>query len=287
VKSACLVCGGVYGPSRFPGLARCRDCGFVTADVALTRDDLRSLYSQKYFRGAEYKDYVAERHLHEKHFRRRLSILQKHVADPKASKLFEVGCAHGFFLQLARGVFREVGGIDISEDAIRYASENFALPVIAGDLLDQSSIGSPDVVCLWDTIEHLERPNDYLRKLSTEMPPGALIALTTGDISSLLARIRGARWRMIHPPTHLHYFSRATLARLLQNNGFDVCHCSYEGTYRSIDTAAYIIFNIKHQWPVVYTAFQKAGVLSFSFYLNLFDILLMVAKKRASGTHST
>jgi hypothetical protein len=27
--------------------------------------------------------------------------------------------------------------------------------------------------------------------------------------------------------------------------------------------------------------------LNFSFCLNLFDILLMVAKKRASGTHTT
>lgn len=282
MRNACIVCGGSYGPGGLPGLVVCGTCGFVTADIALKPEELRSLYSANYFSGGEYRDYLAERHLHEKHFRRRLRLLEKYLPNPAESTLFEVGCAHGFFLHLAKGMFREVGGIDISEDAVRYATENLGIPAVAGDLLDQKSIGNPDVVCLWDTIEHLERPDAYLRKLSAEMSPGSLIAVTTGDIGSLVARTRGARWRMIHPPTHLHYFSRDTLARLLQNCGFEVCHSSHEGTYRSLDTAAYIIFNIKRQWPGAYTALRKTGILGISFYLNLFDIMLVLARKAPS-----
>ena len=60
---------------------------------------------------------------------------------------------------------------------------------------------------MWDTIEHLKRPDLFVQKAAADLRPGGLIALTTGDIGSLNARLRGARWRMIHPPTHLHYFS--------------------------------------------------------------------------------
>ena len=48
----------------------------------------------------------------------------------------------------------------------------------------------------------------------------APLALTTGDIGSVNARLRGHKWRMIHPPTHLHYFSAETMKALLDRHGF-------------------------------------------------------------------
>jgi len=280
VKRPCLVCGGRYGPSPLPGLAACESCGFVSADLEISPDELRALYSERYFTGGEYKDYVAERRLHEKHFLHRLKLLLRHVSQPETKTLFEVGCAYGFFLNLARERFRAVRGIDISVDAGRYARDVLHLDVTAGNLLQQDSIGNPDVVCLWDTIEHLDRPDAYLQKLSAVMPGGSVIALTTGDIGSLIARIRGSRWRQIHPPTHLHYFSAATLGALLRNCGFEVFYTDHEGTYRSLDTAAYIILNIRHRKPALYRMLKKTGLLRITFYLNLYDIVLMLARKR-------
>ena len=279
MKHPCLVCGGGYGASPLPGLATCESCGFVSADLEVSPDELRALYAEQYFTGGEYKDYVAERRLHEKHFLRRLRLLLRHVSEPETRTLFEVGCAYGFFLNLAREHFRAVRGIDISGDAARYARDVLNLDVTAGDLLQQDSIGNPDVVCLWDTIEHIDRPDAYLQKLSAVMTKGSVIAVTTGDIGSLVARIRGSRWRQIHPPTHLHYFSAATLARLLRNQGFEVFHTDHEGTYRSLDTAAYIILNIKHHRPELYRMLKKTGLLRITFYLNLYDIVLMLARK--------
>jgi len=280
VSGACLVCGGAYGSSRMPGLLACGSCGFVTADVQVSPEELQRLYSERYFAGGEYKDYLSERALHEKHFRRRLALLRRYTAAPEAKFLFEIGCAYGFFLALAREHFGRVEGIDISADAVRYATETLGLRAHAGDFLHYELRERPDVVCLWDTIEHLERPHLYVERLSSLMAPGSLIALTTGDISSAVARLRGARWRQIHPPTHLHYFSKQTLTRLLAKYGFDVAYCGYEGTYRSLDTAAYIIFNIKRQQPGVYRLLKKTGLLRISFYLNLYDIVLMIARKR-------
>jgi hypothetical protein len=94
---------------------------------------------------------------------------------------------------------------------------------------------------MWDTIEHLRRPDLYVEKIASLTEPGALLTITTGDVQSLVARARGSKWRMIIPPVHLHFFSTDTLASLLNNYGFDVIYNRYCGYYRGAANVAYII----------------------------------------------
>lgn len=277
----CLVCSGSYQPSDLPGLLRCSACDFQTADITLSADELASLYSARYFAGEEYKDYVAERSLLEKHFRIRLKKLLEYIPDPGCKRMLEIGSAYGFFLAVAQEHFAAAEGIDISRDAVAYAANTLGLPVQVGDFLDYRFPANVDVVCLWDTIEHLQSPHLYLEKAARHMNPGGIIALTTGDIGSLVARWRGARWRQIHPPTHLHYFSKATLTRLLTNCGLRIRYCGYDGMYRSVDTIAYIILTIKHSQPALYTRLKRLGLLDWTLYLNLYDILFIIAEKPA------
>jgi hypothetical protein len=117
---------------------------------------------QRYFTGGEYKDYVG---LPEEHFLRRLGWCCGHLSEPETRMLFEVGCAYGFFLNLACERFGAVRGIDISRAPPLYAREVLNVDVPASDLPEQDSIGNPAVVWLWDTIEH-DRPDAYLQKLS-------------------------------------------------------------------------------------------------------------------------
>ena len=56
------------------------------------------------------------------------------------------------------------------------------------------------------------------------MKPGALIAITTGDFASLNARVRRTKWRLMHPPSHAHYFSIASMTTMLDRFGFDTVY---------------------------------------------------------------
>lgn len=279
ILAACLVCQGSYGPSTIPGLVRCGQCGFVSADLQLSHDELAALYSHRYFAGEEYRDYVAERALIERQFRARLARLQRFVPAPGSKRLFEIGAAYGFFLSVARDVYQRVEGIDIAADAAAMARESFGLPVATGDFLDHRVEGLVDVVCLWDTIEHLARPDLYVQKAAAILKPGGVLALTTGDIDSLMARVRGAKWRQIHPPTHLHYFSRATLTRLLERFGFKIKYVGHEGMTRSVDTMAYILLTIKRRQHGLYRVLKRAHLLDWHLHLNLRDILFLVAER--------
>ena len=266
--------------STIAGLSRCSECGFQTANLNLSNEELFSLYSEKYFQGEEYANYLADRRAIERSFHGRLETLLRYTPEPRQKDLFEVGCAYGLFLNLARYHYRKVSGIDISSTAIDFAKNDLRLDVRCGDLLSSDVPEHIDVACLWDTIEHLSRPDLYIEKLATVMPKGGVIAITTGDIESAVARWRGRKWRQIHPPTHLQYFSKKTLSTLLERHGFFVRYAGYDGMYRSVESMSYIVFALKRRQARIHRALKRLGVLNFDLYLNLRDIMFLIAEKR-------
>jgi 2-polyprenyl-3-methyl-5-hydroxy-6-metoxy-1,4-benzoquinol methylase len=171
---------------------------------------LRRLYGRHYFEGEEYRDYRAERPILEKHFRRRLKRLLQFVPNANKRHLIEIGCAYGFFLGVARYDFATVQGFDISAEAVNYARQQMGVSATTRDFLDYAPRDPVDVVCMWDTIEHLQHPHVYVEKLAQIMPRGGVVAVTTGDIESLVARLRGSRWRQIHPYAFTLLFSENT-----------------------------------------------------------------------------
>jgi 2-polyprenyl-3-methyl-5-hydroxy-6-metoxy-1,4-benzoquinol methylase len=251
----------------------------VTANITLSDNELRRIYSEKYFKGEEYRDYIDERPTIEKHFRLRLRTLLRFVPPSRRIRLLEIGSAYGFFLCVAKDHFAEVQGIDIAEAAVQYANEEVRVPVALGDFLKYQPLGSFDVACLWDTIEHVPAPHLYLEKVARHLNPGGVVAITTGDIGSLVARLRGPKWRQIHPPSHLHYFSRHTLTRLLSNYGLTVRYGRYDGMYRRLDMIAHIILRVRHQQHRLYRFIKKTGLLEHDIYLNLRDIMFVIAEK--------
>jgi hypothetical protein len=87
MKGDCLVCGGKYRPSRIPGLLTCEKCKFTTANLTLSEEQLRQLYTGDYFAGNEYRDYVGDRSVIEKQFRLRLRRLLRFVPDAREKNL--------------------------------------------------------------------------------------------------------------------------------------------------------------------------------------------------------
>lgn len=229
----CVVCGR---PAEFvPALkilARCRACGFVTwPDTGPV--DLGALYDEQYFVGVDYPDYVGN----EASLRRSMTRHLEQIAHfwARRGALLEIGCAYGFFLDEARDRFDRVVGIDVATSVVERAQQRFGVEAHAGGFLAfPFEEGSFDVICLWDTIEHLSRPDLFMEKARQLLRPGGRLFLTTGDISSLNARMRGPDWRQIHPPSHLHYFSRDSIARLLDRAGFGVLGFETAAYYHSI-----------------------------------------------------
>jgi SAM-dependent methyltransferase len=194
---------------------------------------VETLYDEHYFTRVDYPDYVGNEAALRRSMQRHLRQMARY--GRLGGGLLEVGCAYGFFLDEARRHFAPVTGVDIVATAVERACEDLGVDARAGRFLDMGFEDERfDAVCLWDTIEHLPRPDQFLEKIRRLLHPDGRLYLTTGDLSSLNARLRGARWRQIHPPSHLHYFSRTTLRRLLERIGFVVAGFETAAYYHTV-----------------------------------------------------
>lgn len=278
----CPICGTDTALSLLwdiENIVRCPTCGLAYVDPLPTLKELQALYSQEFFRGnSAYADYEGSKSAIQHHFAQRISTLREF--QPTGA-LFEAGCAHGFFLELAQRHWT-VRGVDISESAIQYARDVLKLPVEVGDF--ESNPPAPDaydVLAMWDTIEHLYDPVLAIRKSAEALHRGGILGLTTGDLDALFPRLQKRGWRLIHP-THLFYFSRQSMTRLLNDHGLEVVHFSHVGYYRSLRQMAQII-SWHHPNSIwrreLQQRIQQLPGMSWQIPLNLHDVMFVIARK--------
>jgi 2-polyprenyl-3-methyl-5-hydroxy-6-metoxy-1,4-benzoquinol methylase len=160
---------------------------------------------------------------------------------------------------------------------VKYARDRLGVNAVCADFLEmEDEPGAYDVVCLWDTIEHLTHPVRVVKKAARWLKPGGVMAITTGDVGSGVARLRGARWRQIHPPTHVFYFSRDTLAKTAKAADLEVVEAPHVGYSRNYQSMVHGVFG---DTGVVPRTLTLGGKVDFPVYLNLFDIVMLVARK--------
>jgi SAM-dependent methyltransferase len=274
----CILCGHNAGNDfLYPGILQCPSCGFVFADTQLSAADLEKLYQRNYFFGNEYLNYLEDKPALQKNFKARTRTLLKYSAG---GNLFEIGCAYGFFLELAQRYWK-AEGCDISAPACDEVHRQ-GYSVTRGDFLRLPLKEERyDVIALWDTIEHLARPDLYVQRASTLLKRGGILCATTGDIGSRMARMRNHRWRLIHPPTHLYYFDRRSMERLMVKNGLEVIHFEHCGYSRSVQQMLYslLVLNRETALRKKFYEFLKP-LLRFSVYINLHDIMFVIARKK-------
>ena len=279
---ACEICLGRLQTRLFSkrgyDIVRCDACGHIWLPLAETDETLHRAYEQFFTDGA-YLDYVADRRAAARNFARFIGVLRRFQPN---GRLFEVGSAYGFFLDLARSHW-QVEGIDISPAATAYARSELGLDVACGEFLEHPvEVAAYDAIVMWDTIEHLRAPRAYLQKIATMLKPGGILALTTGDVGRLMPRLRGPRWRLYDPPFHLQYFTRGTLARLLRHFAFDVVQVQSTGYFRSVGFMLHrlLMYGKPPGWRRLYRAAEWTGLTDRIIYLNVFDIMMVVARKQ-------
>lgn len=251
----------------------CGRCGLGMSTMSPSDD----LYETEYFEGGEYRSYRNEEAALRSNFREVLKYLLRHAPG---GRLLEIGSAYGFFLEEAARHYT-ASGVELSGHACETARQRTGVQIRQGDFLDLPAPADPwDVVCLWDTIEHLVDPRATLEKAVKELTPGGVLALTTGDFSSVLARLRGRHWRQIHPPSHLYYFTRAAIRALLTSCGLRVTEERSLGfTRRYANIVRGLIGRRGSTGQALERALTINGTIDFSIRVNTFDYVLAIGRK--------
>lgn len=278
----CIVCNS---NNWFPSsdlLVRCSNCTLVRAKDDYFSTNLSQLYGPKYFNGIDYADYQLEKTALLNNFTNRLKKIL-HFQD--SGKLLEIGCAYGYFLEVAQKYFK-CTGIDLNPQVTNITKKNVTnSTILTGDLLQKKlKKTSFNVVCLFDTIEHLISPEKYLKKAYSLLKPGGIIAIETGDIESTLARTQKQKWRLITPPTHLYYFSKTTLSNLVKNAGFQTLKVEYPSFHRTLyQTIFRLTKNHQTCKSLHHLLLKFRSILTLTYPLNTKDIIFLIAQKPVTG----
>jgi 2-polyprenyl-3-methyl-5-hydroxy-6-metoxy-1,4-benzoquinol methylase len=248
-------------------IVRCLDCGLVTLPIDETPPVSYEEAADPYYL-QQAPERIANAH-------RLLSLL------PSAGRLLEIGCACGFLLVAARERGFAVQGVEMSAWASAYARDTYGLAVHTGTLeAARLPADSVDAVVLADVIEHLFDPRATLAEIHRVLTPGGRLLLLTPDIGSAVARAAGARWWGLLDD-HYVYFSRATLGRLLAEEGFAV---ERSGSLGRAFPLGHWVFKLAPYSRILHDlaarAVRAAGAEQWQISLNFGDQMACVAQKR-------
>ena len=277
---ACVICGGTLEPAlRKDGfdLVSCVSCGLLMRRSLPEPAELADIYAPEYYahepdrpvRG--YADYLGDAERHRESARRRLGLLARFA--PGQGKLLDVGAAAGFFVDEARRAGWEAEGVDVAEHMVAWGRRELGVPLRAGDISVFQRDGFA-AVTMWDYIEHAVDPRGDLERAHELLEPKGLLALSTGDLDSLAARVSRSRWHLLTPRHHNFFFSETTLSRLLAAAGFDVLWSGHPGARYSLSHIAHKSLPSRLAERVARTPLARHSVP-----VNLFDIVTVVAEK--------
>jgi SAM-dependent methyltransferase len=257
-------------------ITRCEDCGVGRTQV--DHFDPVAHYSEGYFTGeveGAYLDYEGSEATLRREFREQLQFLIKLL--PGGGKLLEIGCAYGFFLQEA-GAHFDVYGFEVVEAAVDFCHKtgltHVQQGVVTEDYLQRH--GPFDAIVLLDVIEHIDTVADTAALLEKYLAPNGVVLVTTGDWSSIPARLTGKKWRLMTPPLHLWYFTPKSLSTMFDNLGLRTVHVSHPWKLVPLELViSQGLSMLGINWkPPLPKPLRTAGIPA-----NMFDAMRMVFKK--------
>lgn len=237
----CLVCGhpSDAGELRYhrkdDALIRCPRCGLMYANPQYTPDELVELYQRLYYNRENTLtglDREAEHTRNRLLYRTVLADLKRRYPQlsrqdrGRPPRVLDYGCGPGYFLAECREAGFETTGVEFSEIAARYATDRLGLDVRTDPdtTLPHLPSSQYELVTAWAVIEHTRRPRQVLEQLVAKLTPGGVLCLTVPNLRCWRYLVERGRWFNITNPTHLVFFDRAGLTRLLSGLGMTRIH---------------------------------------------------------------
>lgn len=136
----------------------------------------------------------------------------------RGKKVLEFGCGNGGFLRRIRGVASHAVGIELMDEAREHIREEGIDAFKSLDEIDEKY----DVVCMFMVIEHLNNPDEVLKKICSILNTnGMLIVETVNSDDALISKYECEKFMdFTYWSEHVILFNSYTLEKLIKRNGF-------------------------------------------------------------------
>ncbi len=268
---------------------RCPTCRLGQTDLNKNYPSfVKEFYSKGYYEGdptrSAYVDYELDKPLIVRNMRKFLSFLPRKVTG---GKLLDVGCAFGYFVELAKESGYDAYGFDPSTFAAKKAGALVGYKRIQEATIQDAKFpkASFDVITMFDVFEHLQDPLEDMRKLRSLLKPDGVILIATGDTKSLAARIMRRRWTFFIPPQHIFFFDRHNVITLLHKAGLIAKAWHRVGKWLSLGyvlhlgrtTGESVFAHMIYRWC------KKTPLVRFPLYIPMKDNMVILVGKAGSG----
>ena len=102
--------------------------------------------------------------------------------------------------------------------------------ILGLDQLEAMPGGNYDVISMIEVVEHLEFPDPVFALAARLLKPGGLLLVTTGNLSSIVPRLKGLGYAYVIPEIHVGYFTPRALEGIYARHGRGPCAFAMTGS---------------------------------------------------------
>lgn len=288
MNSTCYLCGfpvKLFLQKNGFNIYRCTVCGLGRTDLkADYQTFVRGHYNKGYFTGDPAKGAYINYKDDKKFIVRNMQQFLRHAKKYKSSgKLLDVGCALGFFVELAGSHGYDAYGFDPSSYAVAEAKKIVGATRIKLGTIDAVKYApkSFDIITMFDVFEHLSDPIADIAKLETFLKDDGIMVIATGDTQSTMAKVLKRRWTFYNTPQHLFFFDKQTMASLLAKDNLKVVEWFSIGKWLSLRYVLHLArtsgeSKLAHR---MYALMERLRAHRMPLYLPVGDNMVAVVKK--------
>lgn len=205
-------------------VVRCNSCGLTYLLNPPDESEIYEDYYQIEFKGDDYRKDSSFAHLREifEINSQRVELIKKLASLSEDFKILDIGCGSGLFLKSCKDAGINGAGIDVSNNALNFARNEFGLDVYNKSTEDLKNEGKRyDMITMWHVLEHITEPINELRKIKELLSPNGCLMIEVPNLNSIKFKLSGNKWKGgNHPLYHRSFFTSKTLRETLIKSGF-------------------------------------------------------------------
>ncbi|MFA6525247.1 MAG: class I SAM-dependent methyltransferase [Patescibacteria group bacterium] len=235
IEIKCILCGSghyeIIGEKNSYQVVKC-GCGLFYINPQPTAEITKEIYNERYFSGGYNFGYQGINYLsrdNEAWFKyipsQALRKIEKHLKNK--GKILDIGCAVGYFLEVAKENGWEIYGVELSEFARNSARNKLGAEIYP--TLEESPFPNNhfNAITAFEIIEHMQDPNIFVKKINSLLLPGGILGISTPNLANGKTFKNFTDWNCLTPPEHLFFFDKQTITNILEKNGFKVLEIFY------------------------------------------------------------
>lgn len=261
---------------------KCLNCGteFIWPQPSL--NELNGIYQKEYYKSWGFEsDNNVVASLKKTSAFKYLEIIKKYKEN---GKFLDIGCAFGFFLEIADKNGYDTYGVELSPYSSKIAKDKFGTKIFNGQLEEAKFPNQYfDIISMIDLLEHISEPLNFMKEVKRILKSDGIIVIITPNTSSFSRKLLGSKNWFHYKLEHLFYFNKKSLSFLMEKLNFEVIDSRRAVKAMNLDYLQhqFCVFKNLFFTPLI-NLFCKILPLSLrrlNFYISGGEMLIIFVKK--------